>query len=168
MQMLPARKVTVPTYGVYDVGMATETIGRKLFTADEFFQMFETKILPEEDKFELIRGEIIEMPRPGPLHNSQVWKLHQLFTLRFGTSVLVITQGPIVLDKSSVVLPDLTFLKPRRDFYSERNPSPDDVLLAIEISHTTLSYDTKVKAPLYAEAVIPEYWILDLTKNVLL
>jgi Uma2 family endonuclease len=42
------------------------------------------------------------------------------------------------------------------------------VLLLVEVSHTTVSYDKTVKAPLYAESGAPEYWQLDVTKEVLI
>jgi Uma2 family endonuclease len=64
-------------------------------------------------------------------------------------------------------VPDMTLLKPRADFYTESHPAPSGVFLVIEVSNTTLRFDTKVKAPLYAEAGIREYWILNIPKNVL-
>ena len=64
-------------------------------------------------------------------------------------------------------IPDVSLLKPRADFYTEHHPAPSDILLVIEVSYTTLRFDTKVKAPLYAEAGIREYWILNIPKNVL-
>jgi Uma2 family endonuclease len=45
---------------------------------------------------------------------------------------------------------------------------PQDVLLAVEISHATVHFDSKIKAPLYAEAGIAEYWQLDVRKNILI
>jgi Uma2 family endonuclease len=148
--------------------MPTETIGKKLFTADEFEQMHEAGILSHEERFELIRGEIIEMPRPLPPHSGTVDRLAQVFSLRFGGAVTVRVQNPYRIDRYSEPIPDIALLKPRSDFYTKAHPGPQDVFLLLEVSHTTVHYDKTVKALLYAESGAPEYWQLDLTKDVLI
>ena len=67
--------------------MSTGTIPKKLFTADDYYRMWEVGILPEDGRFELIRGEIIEMPLPGRPHRSRVDRLNQLFCLALGKDV---------------------------------------------------------------------------------
>ncbi|HKF69223.1 MAG TPA: Uma2 family endonuclease, partial [Vicinamibacterales bacterium] len=52
-------------------------------------------------------------------------------------------------------------------FYRSRRPGPADVLLLIEIADSSLDYDRDVKAPIYAKAGIPEYWLVDLNASVL-
>jgi Uma2 family endonuclease len=74
----------------------------------------------------------------------------------------------VILDEYSEVLPDVALLKPRDDFYETAQPSPTDVLVMVEVSHKSSRYDTKVKAPLYAAAGIPEYWQLDVLKECLI
>ena len=147
--------------------MATETITRKLFTVDEYHRMSDIGIFPEDKRFELIRGEIFEMPNAKPPHSGRVIRLTHLFMTRLGESVLVSIQNPSSIDDYSEPVPDVSLLKPRLDFYANSHPLPEDVLLVIEISHTTLRFDTRIKAPLYAEAGIPEYWILNIPQNVL-
>jgi Uma2 family endonuclease len=147
--------------------MATETVLKKLFTVDEYHRMWDAGIFPYHKRYELIRGEIIEMPPPKPPHSGRVNRLNHLFMTRLRDSALVAVQNPSSIDDMSEPVPDILLLKPRADFYSERHPVPADILLAIEVSNTTLRFDTKVKAPLYAEAGICEYWILNIPKNVL-
>ena len=147
--------------------MSTETITRKLFTVDEYHRMWDAGIFPEDKRFELIRGEILEMPNAKPPHSGRVNRLNHLFITRLGGSVIVSVQNPSSIDDYSEPVPDVSLLKPRADFYMETHPTPEDVLLLIEISHTTLRFDTRIKAPLYAEAGIREYWILNIPKNVL-
>jgi Uma2 family endonuclease len=147
--------------------MATETVAKKLFTVEEYHRLGDIGMLPEGKRYELIRGEIIEMPPPKPPHSGRVIRLTHLFTSRLGESVCLSVQNPSSIDDMSEPVPDLTILKRREDFYETRHPVPDDILLAIEVSHTTLRFDTKVKTPLYAEAGIREYWILNIPKNVL-
>ena len=146
--------------------MSTETISKKLFTVDEFYRMADAGILPEEGRFELIRGEIIEMPLAGSPHAGRVKRLIHLFTFRLGETAIVSVQDPVLLDRHSQPLPDLALLKPRADFYTEAHPTPGDVLLLVEVADASVWYDTKIKAGLYAEFAIPEYWLLDIHKDV--
>jgi Uma2 family endonuclease len=147
--------------------MPTETITRKRFTVDEYHRMWDVGIFPEDKRFELIRGAILEMPTTKPPHSGRVNRLTSLFTSRFGDSVIVSVQNPTSIDDYSEPVPDVSLLKPRADFYEQSHPLPSDVLLVIEVSHTTLRFDTKIKGLLYAEAEIPEYWILNIPQNVL-
>jgi Uma2 family endonuclease len=151
----------------YPLTMSTESVIKKLFTVDEYHRMWDAGILPEEKRFELIRGEIIEMPNPKPPHSGRANRLNHLFSSRLGDSVVVSVQNPSSIDDMSEPVPDVSLLKPRSDFYTERHPLPEDVLLAIEISYSTFRFDSKIKAPLYAEAGIREYWILNIPSNAL-
>jgi Uma2 family endonuclease len=148
--------------------MTTETIQKKLFTVDEFHRMGEVGILPENRRYELIRGEIIEMPTPGPPHAGRVNRLNRLFVSRFGDAAIIGVQNPFLMDLYSEALPDIAILKPVSDFYQKKHPGSEDVLLLVEVSHTTVSYDSNVKAPLYAESGVPEYWQLDVKKDAVI
>src|SRR6185436_20550376 len=97
--------------------MPTETIARKLFTVDEFHRIWEAGVFPENGRYELVRGEIIEMPIPESPHSSRVKRLIRVFTSRLGDSVIVSIQDSVILDTHSEVLPDVALLKPRVDFY---------------------------------------------------
>ena len=147
--------------------MSTEAINKKLFTVGEYHRMADVGILPETRRFELVRGEIIERTIPGSSHSGRVNRLTYLFISRLGESVIVSGQNPVPLDAQSEPTPDLALLEPRPDFYTAAHPSPGDVLLVIEVSDTTVRYDSSVKAALYAEAGISEYWLLDVNKDVL-
>ena len=59
----------------------------------------------------------------------------------------------------------MAIVRRRPDFYATKHPDPEDVLLLIEVSDTTLAYDRGVKLPLYAAAGIPEVWIVDLERR---
>ena len=60
-------------------------ITRKLFTADEFYRMAEAGILGEDQRVELIDGEIIEMSPVNQPHMSCVNRATELFVLAFGS-----------------------------------------------------------------------------------
>lgn len=63
--------------------------------------------------------------------------------------------------------PDVTLLRWRDDYYAARRPAPEDVLLIIEVAETSLKYEREVKGRLYAQAGIPEYWIVNLRDAVI-
>jgi Uma2 family endonuclease len=148
--------------------MPTDVIAKKLFTVDEFHRMEEAGILSGDCRYELIRGEVIEVPRPGSQHASRVNRLNRIFNNRLGESAIVSIQNPIVLDCYSAPLPDVALLRPKKDFYYEAHPEPEDVLLLVEVSDSSLKWDQTVKANLYAETGIAEYWVLDVRGDALI
>jgi Uma2 family endonuclease len=140
--------------------MAVELIHYKL-TADEYQRMIEVGIIAEGAPVELIEGELIQMAAFGGEHLLRVGDLTRLLILATEPPQFVIPQGSIRLDHRSEPEPDFTVLRSRP---LGRTPPPArDVILAIEVSDSSLMYDLNVKAPLYARAGIPEYWVVDLT-----
>ncbi|MGA7730607.1 MAG: Uma2 family endonuclease [Chloroflexia bacterium] len=142
-------------------------IPRRLISIDEYERMIVAGVFPEDDRSELIRGEITEMAPIGLLHASCVSRLTKLLERRVGDAAIIWAQNPIRLVGNSLPQPDVALLKPSSDFYSRTRPAPKDVILLIEVSDTTLNYDTQVKVPLYAEAGIPEVWIVNLQNDVI-
>ena len=127
----------------------------------QFHRMLEAGVLTEDDRVELIDGEMRDMPPIGPSHSGCTVGLIQLLTQALGDRVLLNVQGPLALDGRSELYPDLLVLKPRDDLYQTAHPTADDVLLLIEVADTTLEYDRKTKLPKYARAGVPLYWIVD-------
>lgn len=134
-------------------------LARKLFTVEDYHRMGEAGILHEDDRVELIEGEIVEMTPIGARHASCVRELNSLLSRQVEETLRVDVQNPIKLDERSEPQPDLAVIRARD--YRESLPMPEDVLLLIEVSDTTLAYDKNVKLPLYARAGIPEVWIVD-------
>jgi len=139
---------------------------RRLFTRKEYHRMAEAGILKPRDRVELIRGEIIEMSPIGPRHIAFVNNLTELLVLRLGRRAVVSVQNPVALDEYSEPQPDLAVLRRRAD-YKQTEPVTEDVLFLIEVADTSLSYDRRVKLRLYAEAGIPEYWVIDAAAEVI-
>ena len=100
--------------------------------------------------------------RAGSRHAACVRRLNQLLRRLVGDSMAIGIHDPIQLDGPSFPEPDVTLLDPRADFYADAHPSAADVLLAIEVADTSADYDREVKLPLYAQADIPEVWLIDL------
>lgn len=141
--------------------MAVE-VTRRRFTADEYQEMGRAGILGEDDRVELIDGEILAMSPTGPPHFGTVNRLNHLFVRLVGDTVIVHVQSPVRVDPYSEPQPDLSLLQHRADYYATAPVQPADVLLAIEVAQSSLAFDRTVKAGLYARSGIREYWIVDL------
>lgn len=140
--------------------MAVELVHYKL-TANEYQRMIEVGIIAEGAPVELIEGELIQMAAFGGEHLLRVGDLTRLLILATEPPLFVSPQGSIRLDNRSEPEPDFAILRSRP---LGRTPPPArDVNLVIEVSDSSLMYDLNVKAPLYARAGIPEYWVVDLT-----
>lgn len=139
----------------------TQEVTRRRFTVHDYHRMAETGILHEDDRVELIEGEIVEMAAIGTRHFVCVNTLNRLLMRTVGDEVVVSVQNPVRLSEHSEPQPDLAVIRGRD--YRESLPTPEDVLLLIEVSDTTLVYDRSTKLSLYAQAGIPEVWIVDLT-----
>ena len=147
--------------------MQTE-ITKKLFTVDEYYRMAEAGILAENIRTELIKGEVIEMSAMGARHAASVGRLTELLTPLFRGKASIRPQLPLHLNEFNEPLPDIALVKVRQDYYRARHPVPDDTLLAIEVSETSLAYDRDVKSGVYAAVRIQEFWVVDLAGDVLL
>ncbi len=141
--------------------MAVE-IKRKHFTVDEYYRMLEAGILTEDDRVELIDGEIIEMSPIGSHHAGCVTRLNMLLNQLVGGQSIVAIQNPIHLNDQSEPQPDVALLKMRSDFYADGHPTPSDILLVIEVADTSVGYERPFKIPRYARAGIAEVWLVDL------
>lgn len=142
-------------------------LAHKLWTIDEYEQMIELGILDKDDRVELIRGEVVDMAPIGLRHAACVVALEELFHELLGKTVTISVQNPVRLPDNSQPQPDVAILKSPRQRYTRRRPTVEDILLLVEVSDSTLGTDRSVKIPLYAEAGIPEVWIVNLDKDVI-
>lgn len=136
---------------------------RRLFTVDEFHQMAEAAIFGENDRLELLSGEIVEMTPIGSRHSACVSRLNQWLGRHLGEGFIVRVQDPVRLDDRSEPQPDLVVVKARADFYRDAHPGPPDVLLVIEVADTSAEVNRLEKVPLYSRSGIPEVWVVDLS-----
>lgn len=146
--------------------METQVL-RRAFTVDEFHRMAEAGVLAEDDRLELLDGEIVQMTPIGSRHAGCVSRLSEWFGQRLHAVAIVSVQNPVVLSQHTELYPDIALLKRRPDFYSASHPQPGDVLLVVEVADTTGDYDRRVKVPRYARAGIPEVWVVDLRERAI-
>jgi Uma2 family endonuclease len=147
--------------------MAIET-SKRLFTVRDYHQMANAGILSEDDRVELIRGEVVRMSPIGPRHNAAVRRATHALVKIVDNRAIVSVQGSIQLDEYDEPQPDIVLLRPRDDFYASRHANPADTLLIVEMADSSLEYDQTVKMSLYAETGVPEYWIANIQNDRLL
>ena len=139
-------------------------ITRRRFTADQYRQMHRSGILDEDDRVELIDGEIVQLSPIGSIHAAQVNRLTQALTHHIAQRAIVSVQNPVHIDVYSEPQTDVAVLKPRPDFFAAAHPTAAEVLLVVEVSDSSITYDRRVKLPLYALAGIPSAWLIDLQR----
>ncbi len=124
--------------------------------------MAEAEIFDEDSRVELLQGAIVETPAVGSHHAACVKRLVALFAAPLQGRAIASVQDPIRLDDFSEPEPDVALLRPRDDYYEHAHPTPDDVLLVIEVGDTTAAGDAEHKLPLYAGAGVAEVWLVNL------
>ncbi len=137
----------------------------KRFTIEEYHRLAELGFLTEDDRVELIRGEIIQMAAKGIAHINCCRNLLNQLPILLVDKAELQCQDPIVLPSNSEPEPDFAILRIREDNYKDALPNSSDVLFVIEITDSTLKKDKEVKTSLYAEAGISDYWIFNLVDN---
>ncbi len=154
--------------------MSTKVL-RRQFNIQDYHQMVKAGILTEDERVELIEGEIVEMSPIGTRHAACVKRLLKLFSQLLGDRVMVAVQDPVVLSNLSEPQPDLALLKPRDDFYAAGHPQPQDIFLLVEVADTTIESDfaertlreRAIKIPLYSSSGIVEVWLVDVNEQVI-
>jgi Uma2 family endonuclease len=140
---------------------------RHRITVDEYHRMAAVGLLAPDARVELIQGEIIEMSPIGSLHAATVHALRDVLDVGAGGQAAVRVQSPVQLGESSEPQPDLALVARREDYYASSHPKADEIYLIVEVSETTLRYDREVKAALYAQHNVPEFWLVDLKSRQL-
>ena len=137
-------------------------IRRWQFTVEDFARMGEAGIFSEDDRVELIDGEVRAMSPIGAKHAAIVKRLNLILSRQISGRAILGVQDPILLSDFTEPQPDLAVLRFRADFYEEAHPTPSDVLLVVEVADSSLDYDRDEKIPHYAVAGIPEVWLVDI------
>ncbi|HEY1426913.1 MAG TPA: Uma2 family endonuclease [Caulobacteraceae bacterium] len=128
------------------------------FTGDDVLRMMSAGVLYEGGRFELIDGEIIDMPAEGDVHLSLKISLNRFLARALPDAIALTPDGTLRLSESNWPEPDF-YLFPAAMRVSEvRGP---DLLLVIELSDSTLAYDLRRKAELYRRFGVREYWVAD-------
>jgi hypothetical protein len=134
---------------------------RHRITVEHFYRMAEAGLFSEDERVELIAGEIIDVSPMASAHAGLLSHVASLITPVVASRCLVRQQLPLRLGDDSEPLPDIAVVTHRDDHYASRHPTAADALLVVEISSTTLRFDRDVKMPMYARHALRELWVLD-------
>lgn len=132
------------------------------FSVDEYDRMIALDIVHEGERVELVEGAIVCMAAIGVSHAICLREINWWFSRRLPETLRVRVHDPIRLPPNSEPQPDFVIVSYRPESDAGGHPGPEDVLLLVEVSDTTLAYDRNRKLPLYAAAGIREVWIVDL------
>jgi len=137
------------------------------FTVEMYHKLGELGIFHEDDRVELLDGQIVEMSPIGRAHGACVYRLNNLLARRTSGDVGVSAQNPVILDARWEPQPDIALVRRPGGFGGAWLPTPRDVFLIIEVADTSLEHDRNVKIPHYARTGIPETWLVDLQGDVI-
>ncbi|HXG01993.1 MAG TPA: Uma2 family endonuclease [Candidatus Binatia bacterium] len=131
------------------------------FTAEEFHRMAAAGVFTEDDRVELLEGAITVMSPIGHRHAAVVDFLSERLGEALRRRVLVRVQSPVRLGPHTEPQPDIALLRRAEDYYRSAHPTARDVWLIVEVADAGVEYD-RARVRLYAEAGVPEVWIIDL------
>jgi Uma2 family endonuclease len=145
--------------------MARYPVPRHRLTRRDYYRLGEAGILGENDRVELLEGQLIDMSPIGPRHAIVTQNLTELLVTAFAGRAGKRCQLPVVLNDGSEPQPDFALVRRPWRGYPHTHPEPDDIFLLIEVADSSLKFDCTVKLELYALAGIREVWIIDLTTD---
>ncbi|HUE71127.1 MAG TPA: Uma2 family endonuclease [Pirellulaceae bacterium] len=136
------------------------------FSVKQYDRMIDLGILQENDPVELICGEILVKETESNRHWAAIRRFTSYLAVPVMELALYSVRNPVCFSDSETE-PDVALLRLKDDYYASGKPSPSDVLLLIEVADTSLEFDREDKLPIYAEAGIREYWIVNLPDDVI-
>lgn len=138
---------------------------RKRWTREEYYRLAEQGWF-QNQRVELIDGEIIHLSPQSPHHSSGSDKIRALLQQIFGDAFWVRMHLPLKHGDFSEPEPDVSVVKGTLEEHEDEHPTT--AVLVVEVSRTSLKYDKTTKSLLYAAMAIPEYWVLDLANRNLI
>ena len=135
------------------------------FTVEMYHKLGELGIFDEDDRVELLDGQIVEMSPIGAAHAACVYRLTNLLARRTSGDVGVSVQNPVLLDPRWEPQPDIALLRRSGGFHGEWVATARDVVLVIEVADSSLERDRDLKIPRYAHEGIAEAWLVDLNND---
>src|SRR2546421_13006142 len=151
------------------VTTAAEGFPRRAFTVEDVSRMIDAGVIGEDEKFELIEGEIVMMAPKGIAHERIKSALIVAIAralpndLALGVEITLRLTNTILLEPDFAIFPKELFQRSDSGF---AQLDPGEARLVVEVAHTSLAYDKRIKAPIYARHGVWEYWIVDVNTRV--
>jgi Uma2 family endonuclease len=168
MTMTQERPVTAPASSIEPSGIKPSedapqdfVLRPRRWTTAEYYRMGELGLFDDE-RVELLDGEIWTLPPQGTPHFSAIRRVHSSLEEVFGAGFEIREQAPITLDDGTEPEPDVVVVPGSSRDYENHHPLPAEVRLLVEVSDATLRKDRSKKRDDYARAGIADYWIVNL------
>jgi Uma2 family endonuclease len=151
------------------VTTAAEGFPRRAFTVEDVSRMIDAGVIGEDEKFELIEGEIVMMAAKGIAHERIKSALNVALVralpddLALGVEMTLRLTNTILIEPDFAIFPKELFQKSDTGF---AQLDSGEARLVVEVAHTSLAYDKRIKAPIYARHGVSEYWIVDVNARV--
>jgi Uma2 family endonuclease len=143
---------------------AAEGLPRRAFTVEDISRMIEAGVIGEDEKFELVEGEIVMMAAKGVAHE----RIKSALTiavvralppdLTIGVEATLRLTDTVMLEPDIAVFPSELFKRSSQGF---ARLDPGEARLVIEVAASSLAYDKGLKARLYARHRVRELWVVD-------
>lgn len=128
------------------------------WTVDAYYRAYNAGVFEHPERLELIQGRIIENMSQGPRHSTLASVIADMLSDAMRPGFAIRQEKPIRIDFDGEPISDVMALRGRQADYGERQPTPEDAALVVEVSDTTVAYDLGGKALLYSQAGIADYW----------
>lgn len=148
--------------GAKPKSIANETEAKRRFTVEEYHRMIAAGVFDEDERVELIGGEVLQMAAKSLRHVAGVRRVTKILGKSLGKAVFISAQDPIQIGGISEPEQDVVVAKPSTTDYEDHHPTPEEILLIVEVAETSLHVDRNRKLPLYANAGIQQFCILNL------
>ena len=145
--------------------MASDETRTRRFSRAEYDRMIEVGVLHEDERIELIGGELVVAEPKGAPHYAATRRTARVLEAAFGPGWDARTEGPIALDDDSEPEPDVAVVPRSPDDYRRAHPSR--AVLMVEVAESSVASDRRRKGSLYARAGLADYWVLNLVDRVL-
>ncbi len=137
------------------------------WTTEEYERLVALGVLEEDERVQLVEGEIVEVSPQSAPHVTAVRLVEEALRAAFGVGFDVRVQGPLRLAPDSESEPDVAVVRGSPRDYRDRHPTGQDAVLVVEVADATWRFDRDRKGRVYAGAGIPEYWIVNLQSRAL-
>ena len=151
------------------VTTAAEGFPRRAFTVEDVSRMIAAGVIREDEKFELIEGEIVVMSAKGYAHDYIKNTLTVAIARALPADLMMGVEMTVQFADDMILEPDIAVFARNLLVKSDANfsrISPSGLLLAIEFAAASLAYDKGLKARLYARHRVQELWVVDSNERV--
>jgi Uma2 family endonuclease len=136
------------------------------FTVEDVMGMVRAGILRDDDRVELLEGDLFPMSPQDPQHAAAIRRVRAALSSAYGPGFVIDVQSPLHASNHSLPEPDVMVLRGGDSTFDHRHPRGEDCVLVVEVTLSSDARDRR-KAGIYAASLVPVYWRLDLVTRSL-